>query len=161
MASVEQQAKCSSTTTQQPFDTSSRSGATGVFDFYEQANIWPSAKYATGTSSVRAGQLEGHNLTLDYGLRFYWMQPQYDRAGLTSGFTAGYQRAVPSVVSARHERRPGARGGGSVTVERCWRGSSAASSYSGDIANGLRTGGTDWQIPHQESNHYARPDRLT
>jgi hypothetical protein len=58
-------------------------------------------------------------MTVDYGLRFYWIQPQYDQAFLTSNFVPTlfsqsqavrlYQRASTPVAPASRSIRQPAR----------------------------------------------------
>jgi hypothetical protein len=82
--------------TANPFDTgyAAANAATGVFRFYDQASIWPVGQYRYWNVEWYAQDNWKVNsrLTLDYGLRFYWVQPQYDQALLASNF-------IPSTFS--------------------------------------------------------------
>ena len=90
------------------------------------------ASTATGTSS---GSLQDNwkvndRLTLDYGLRFYWVQPQHDEAGLTSNFIPELfdaNQAVrlyrPGLIVSGHARR-----GGPGHRPACWPRSTSAAS---------------------------------
>ena len=62
--------------------------ATGVFRFYDQASIYPIGQYRYWNTEwyLQDNWKPNARLTLDYGLRFYWVQPQYDQAMLTSNF---------------------------------------------------------------------------
>src|SRR4029078_5729297 len=75
---------------QNPFDTGFgfANAAIGVYNSFNQASAYPTGKY-------RYNQLEFYvqdnwkmtqRLTLDYGMRFYYIQPQYDEALQTSTF---------------------------------------------------------------------------
>src|SRR6267142_1873606 len=76
--------------TANPFDTGFgyANAATGVFQSFNQASAYPTGQYrytnlefyVQDTWKVRP------RLTLDYGLRFYYIQPQYDKALQTSTF---------------------------------------------------------------------------
>jgi hypothetical protein len=78
---------------QNPFDTGFgfANAATGVYNNFNQASSYPTGRY-------RYNQLEFYvqdnwkmtpRLTLDYGMRFYYIQPQYDAALQTSTFLPG------------------------------------------------------------------------
>ena len=73
-----------------PFDTgySYANAATGVFNSYTQANKFAHPGVALQELRVvRAGQLEAHSrLTLDYGVRFYYLTPQWDTTLQASNF---------------------------------------------------------------------------
>jgi hypothetical protein len=130
-----------------PFDTnfSFANAATGVFDFYEQADIWPVGEYRYWNVEwyLQDNWKATDRLTLDYGLRFYWVQPQYDQAYLTSNF-------VPSLYQPNGAVRlyqPGLDASGTrVAVDPVTNQTLNAAFVgrlvpnSGDIANGLRTG---------------------
>jgi hypothetical protein len=130
-----------------PFDTSFSfaNAATGVFDFYEQANIWPVGEYRYWNMEWYAQDnwKPSDRLTLDYGLRFYWVQPQYDQAFLTSNF-------VPSLYSSSSAVRlyePARNAAGQRVALDPVTGQTLNAAFigrivpnSGDIANGLRTG---------------------
>jgi hypothetical protein len=76
--------------TSNPLDTgfSFANAAIGVFQSFNQASAYPTGQYrytnlefyVQDTWKVRP------RLTLDYGLRFYYIQPQYDKALQTSTF---------------------------------------------------------------------------
>lgn len=130
-----------------PFDTgfSFANAATGVFDFYEQANRWPVGEYRYWNVEwyLQDNWRVNNRLTLDYGLRFYWVQPQYDQAFLTANF-------VPSLYQGNDAVRlfrPGRNAGGQRVAVDPVTGQTLNSAFigrlvpnSGDIANGLRTG---------------------
>jgi hypothetical protein len=129
-----------------PFDTgySFANAATGVFDFYEQANIWPVGEYRYWNVEwyLQDNWKVNNRLTLDYGLRFYWVQPQYDQAFLTANF-------VPDLFNQNQAVRlyqPAIVNGTRVAFDPV-TGQSLNAAFigrivpnSGDIANGLRTG---------------------
>jgi len=129
-----------------PFDTgfSFANAATGVFDFYEQANIWPVGEYRYWNLEwyLQDNWKMSDRMTLDYGLRFYWVQPQYDQAFLTSNF-------VPTLFNQSQAVRlyqPGIVNGTRVALDPV-TGQTLNAAFigrivpnSGDIANGLRTG---------------------
>jgi hypothetical protein len=76
--------------TQNPFDTTyaASNAAIGVFNSYTQASAYSNGEYRYWNVEWYAQDNWKVNdrLTLDYGLRFYWVQPQHDEAGLTSNF---------------------------------------------------------------------------
>ncbi len=73
-----------------PFDTSyaAANAATGVFQTFSQASVYPIGEYRYWNVEwyVQDNWKVNDRLTLDYGMRFYWVQPQHDEAGLTSNF---------------------------------------------------------------------------
>ena len=76
--------------TSNPFDTSfaPANAAIGVFNNYTQANAYSNGEYRYWNIEwfAQDNWKVNDRLTLDYGLRFYWVQPQHDEAGLTSNF---------------------------------------------------------------------------
>ena len=76
--------------TSNPFDTSyaAANAAIGVFNNYTQANAYSNGEYRYWNIEwfAQDNWKVNDRLTLDYGLRFYWVQPQHDEAGLTSNF---------------------------------------------------------------------------
>ena len=76
--------------TANPFDTgySAANAAIGVFNTYSQASVYPIGEYRYWNVEwyLQDNWKVNDRLTLDYGLRFYWVQPQHDEAGLTSNF---------------------------------------------------------------------------
>ena len=79
--------------TSNPFDTSfaPANAAIGVFNNYTQANAYSNGEYRYWNLEwfAQDNWKVNDRLTLDYGLRFYWVQPQHDEAGLTSNFIPG------------------------------------------------------------------------
>ena len=73
-----------------PFDTqfAFANAATGVFLSFNQASAYPVGKYRYTNLEfyVQDNWKVRPRLTLDYGIRFYWIQPQYDKALQTSTF---------------------------------------------------------------------------
>ncbi len=75
---------------QNPFDTGFgfANAATGVFQNFNQASSYPTGRYRYnniefyGQDNWKLTQ----RLTLDYGIRFYYIQPQYDQALQTATF---------------------------------------------------------------------------
>jgi hypothetical protein len=130
-----------------PFDTqfSFANAATGVFDFYEQANIWPVGEYRYWNVEwyMQDNWKAGNRLTLDYGIRFYWVQPQYDQAFLTSNFVPGLYQQNAAVRLFQ----PGLNAAGQRIAVDPVTGQSLNAAFigrlvpnSGPIDNGLRTG---------------------
>ncbi|MEO5823035.1 MAG: carboxypeptidase regulatory-like domain-containing protein [Vicinamibacteraceae bacterium] len=76
--------------TANPFDTgySAANAAIGVFNTFQQASVYPIGEYRYWNVEwyLQDNWKVNDRLTLDYGLRFYWVQPQHDVAGLTSNF---------------------------------------------------------------------------
>jgi hypothetical protein len=73
-----------------PFDTgySAANAAIGVFNTFQQASVYPIGEYRYWNVEwyLQDNWKVNDRLTLDYGMRFYWVQPQHDQAGLTSNF---------------------------------------------------------------------------
>ena len=73
-----------------PFDTGYgyANAATGVFNTYTQANKFaiPEWRYTNFEYYVQDNWRAGKKLTLDYGVRFYHLSPQYDRTEQASNF---------------------------------------------------------------------------
>ena len=135
-------------TSANPFDTSyaAANAATGVFNTFSQASVYPIGEYRYWNVEwyVQDNWKVNDRLTLDYGLRFYWVQPQHDEAGLTSNFDAGAvrRRARPCACIARRSstapaspatRSPGRRSR-RVNIGRIVP-------NSGNLTNGIGQGG--------------------
>jgi hypothetical protein len=69
--------------------------ALGIYQTYTQAAQWVQGNYVYNNFEwfVQDNWKVGDHLTLDYGVRFYWMQPTHDTKNQTSNF-------VPSKYSA-------------------------------------------------------------
>lgn len=76
--------------TQNPFDTGFgfANAATGVYNSFNQASSYPTGRYRYNQIEfyVQDNWKATSRLTLDYGVRFYYIQPQYDAALQTSTF---------------------------------------------------------------------------
>jgi hypothetical protein len=75
---------------QNPFDTGYgfANMAAGVFNTFQQNNRYYMGKYRYVNAEWYAQDTWKitRRLTLDYGMRFAWIQPQYESSGLASGF---------------------------------------------------------------------------
>jgi hypothetical protein len=73
-----------------PYDTGYpfANAALGIYQTYSQANQWFQGKWVYNNFEWYAQDNWRVNdrLTLDYGLRFYWMQPTYDKEKQASNF---------------------------------------------------------------------------
>ncbi|HVO11357.1 MAG TPA: carboxypeptidase regulatory-like domain-containing protein, partial [Vicinamibacteria bacterium] len=73
-----------------PYDTSLSyaNAATGVFNTYTQVNKYqePVWQYKNVEWYAQDNWKASRKLTLDYGVRFYWMTPQWDTSKQTSNF---------------------------------------------------------------------------
>ena len=73
-----------------PFDTGYgyANAATGVFRDYSQTNKYaiPEWRYQNVEFYVQDNWKAGSKLTIDYGLRFYWLTPQWDETLQASNF---------------------------------------------------------------------------
>ncbi len=76
--------------TQNPFDTQFgfANAATGVYNTFNQASAYVIGKYRYNNVEFYAQDnwKVSSKLTLDYGMRFYWIQPQYDEDLQTGNF---------------------------------------------------------------------------
>jgi len=133
--------------TANPFDTSYSiaNAATGAFNFYRQASVYPIGQYRYWNVEwyLQDNWKVSNRLTLDYGLRFYWVQPQYDQAFLTSNFLP--DKFDPS--KAVRLFRPGLNAAGQRVAVDPVTGQTLAETFigrivpgSGDLTNGLRQG---------------------
>ncbi len=104
--------------TQNPFDTSyaAANAAIGVYNNYQQANAYSNGEYRYWNVEWYAQDNWKVNdrLTLDYGLRFYWVQPQHDEAGLTSNFYPDQFDAEPGRPPVSSGRSSAARASPSI-----------------------------------------------
>jgi hypothetical protein len=75
---------------QNPFDTGFgfANAATGVYNNFNQASAYPTGRYRYNNIEfyLQDNWKTTPRLTLDYGIRFYYIQPQYDEALQTSTF---------------------------------------------------------------------------
>lgn len=75
---------------QNPFDTGYgfANMASGVFNTFQQNNRYYMGKYRYINAEwyIQDTWKVTRRLTLDYGIRFAWIQPQYEASGLASGF---------------------------------------------------------------------------
>jgi hypothetical protein len=138
--------------TANPFDTSYSiaNAATGVFNFYRQASVYPIGQYRYWNVEwyLQDNWKVNDRFTFDYGLRFYWVQPQYDQAFLTSNF-------LPNLFdSSKAVRlfRPAFNAAGQRVAFDAVTGRTLSETFigrivpnSGDLTNGLRQG-TDASI---------------
>jgi hypothetical protein len=76
--------------TANPFDTGYgyANAALGIFNTYNQASQYATGKYRYQNIEwyVQDNWKPSSRMTLDYGLRFYYIQPQYDKAMQTATF---------------------------------------------------------------------------
>jgi len=63
----------------------------GNFDSYQEANARPSPRLRNNSVEwyVQDTWKVNRRLTLGYGVRFYWYQPNYEESNLVSGFVPG------------------------------------------------------------------------
>jgi hypothetical protein len=131
-----------------PFDTSyaAANAATGVFQQFRQASVYPIGEYRYWNVEWYAQDNWKVNdrLTLDYGMRFYWVQPQHDEAGLTSNFNPASFQANQAV----RLYRPGLNAAGARIGVDPGTGAQVSALYigrivpgSGSITNGIGQGG--------------------
>ena len=131
-----------------PFDTTyaAANAATGVFQQFRQASVYPVGEYRYWNVEWYAQDNWKVNdrLTLDYGLRFYWVQPQHDEAGLTSNFNPASFQASQAV----RLYRPGLNAAGQRVGVDTATGAQVPALYigrivpqSGSITNGIGQGG--------------------
>lgn len=90
--------------------------AIGVFSSFNQASGYFTGKYRyTNVEWYVQDQWKiTRTFTLDYGMRFYWIQPQYDEALLTSTFLPGRFDAT----KVQHLYWPDVIGGKKVAIEK-------------------------------------------
>ena len=133
--------------TSNPFDTSFSiaNAATGVFNTFRQASVYPIGQYRYWNVEwyLQDNWKVSDRFTADYGLRFYWVQPQYDQAFLTSNFLPD------NFDSAKAVRlfRPAFNAAGQRVAFDAVTGQTLAETFigrivpnSGDLTNGLRQG---------------------
>jgi hypothetical protein len=136
--------------TANPFDTgfSYANAALGVFRFYDQASSWPVGEYRYWNVEwyVQDNWKATDRFTLDYGMRFYWIQPQWDQAFLTSTFLPNKFNAAQAVRLFR----PGRNAAGQRIAIDTVTGQTLPEAFigrivpnSGDLLNGIRKGGED------------------
>lgn len=97
-----------------PFDTGFpfANAATGVFNFYEQASDYIIGRYQYVNLEwyVQDNWKVTSRLTLDYGMRFYWMPPQYDADLQASNFLeSAYDRSKTPRIYRPGRNAQGAR----------------------------------------------------
>jgi hypothetical protein len=119
--------------------------ALGVYSSYTQAARWIEGNYIYNNVEwfVQDNWKASNKLTLDYGVRFYWIQPQYDSFGLAANF-------LPEKYSAANAPRlyyPGIVVGARVGVDQL-TGATVPAVYigrvvpnSGQLMNGLFVAG--------------------
>jgi hypothetical protein len=76
-----------------PYDTGFpfANAITGVYQAYTQASAYVIANYVYSNVEwyLQDNWKVSARLTLDYGVRFYWMQPQHDNSGQAANFLPG------------------------------------------------------------------------
>jgi hypothetical protein len=116
-----------------------------VFNTFNQASVYPIGEYRYWNVEwyLQDNWKVNDRLTLDYGLRFYWVQPQHDEAGLTSNFNP----AAFNQGSAVRLFRPAVINGTRVAYDAP-TGRQLPSAFigrivpnSGDLQNGIGQGG--------------------
>jgi hypothetical protein len=142
---------------QNPFDTTyaAANAATGVFNSYTQASAYANGEYRYWNVEwyLQDNWKVNDRLTLDYGMRFYWVQPQFDESNQTTNF-------VPELYDpsqAVRLYRPGRNAAGvRVAVDPLTGQQIDAVNIgrvvpnSGNLLNGIRAGGDGTPDRHLE-----------
>lgn len=135
---------------QNPFDTGYgfSNMALGVFNTFQQNNRYYMGKYRYVNAEwyVQDTWKVTRRLTLDYGMRFAWIQPQYESSGLASGFRPELYKAA-SAVRLYYPARDEA--GNNIAIDRATGATLGAFAVgrvvpnSGNLLNGVVVGGKD------------------
>jgi Carboxypeptidase regulatory-like domain/TonB-dependent Receptor Plug Domain len=147
-----------------PFDSQFpfANAALGVYKTYTQASGYFIGNYVYNNVEwyVQDNWKASDRLTLDYGLRFYWIQPQYDTEGQTANF-------LPDQWDANRAPRlyyPRLNAAGQKVGVDLATGQTVASQYigrivpnSGDLLNGVRQSGNGIEkgLYKNRGVHYA------
>jgi hypothetical protein len=135
---------------QNPFDTGYgfANMASGVFNTFQQNNRYYMGKYRYINAEfyIQDTWKVNRRLTLDYGMRFAWIQPQYESSGLASGFRP--ENYDPSKAVRLY--RPGVNSAGqNIAVDPGTGATLGAFAVgrvvpnSGDLLNGVVVGGVN------------------
>lgn len=133
-----------------PLDTgfSYANAAIGVYNSYTQASQYAIGNYVYNNVEwyVQDNWKVSDRLTLDYGMRFYWIQPQYDTKGQTATFLPDRfdQSQAPRLYYPTLDS-----GGRRIGVDRA-TGQTVAGTYigrlvpgTGNLLNGVGQAGTE------------------
>jgi len=122
--------------------------AAGVFNTFQQNNRYYMGKYRYFNVEwyIQDTWKVNRRLTLDYGMRFAWIQPQYESTGLASGFRPENYKAAEAV----RLYYPGTdANGAAIAVDRATGNTLPAYAVgrvvpnSGNLLNGVVVGGKD------------------
>lgn len=122
--------------------------AAGVFNTFQQNNRYYMGKYRYINAEwyIQDTWKVSRRLTLDYGMRFAWIQPQYESTGLASGFRPENYKASEAV----RLYYPGTdASGNAIAVDRGTGNTLGAFAVgrvvpnSGNLLNGVVVGGKD------------------
>ena len=158
---------------QNPFDTGFgfANAATGVYNSFNQASSYPTGQYRYNNIEfyLQDNWKATPRLTLDYGIRFYYIQPQYDQALQTSTFLpetlidrklfASIDRSsAPILLTGATGVRVGFDSVTGVTVPGTEIGKIVPNS--GNILNGIAKAGSQTNKYLQESPGFSFAPRL-